>query len=77
MEVHDGKREADLQREIDRLEREIHGMRMGLRDQFAMASLTGYMTSINGWMTPERESAIARNMFSMADAMLTARREGQ
>ncbi|HRH13211.1 MAG TPA: hypothetical protein PK225_02545 [Azonexus sp.] len=74
MEVFDGKRVADLEREIARLERELREMRLGLRDQFAMAALTGVLTGITHVITPEMQESCAAWVYSMAEAMLQERR---
>jgi hypothetical protein len=74
MEVFDGKRVADLERDIARLERELREMRLGLRDQFAMAAMTGILTGFKCPVTPQMQDAIAAGVYSMAEAMLQERR---
>ena len=57
------------------LERENRALRRTLRDEFAMAALTGYLASFNADGDPvEVRSAIARDIWALADALLESRK---
>jgi hypothetical protein len=49
---------------------QVKELRQSLRDQFAMAALTGFITS-----NPEFIDCDARAIYEIADAMLEARKE--
>lgn len=56
------------------LEKELATARKTLRDQFAMAALTGYLASFEPMEEPtEYSSSIAMDAYRLADAMMEAR----
>lgn len=63
-----------LQANARHLERENRSLRRKLRDDFAMAALTGYLSSWAPHEEPcEFSNSIAEDCYKLADAMLKAR----
>jgi hypothetical protein len=57
--------------------REIRGEYKSLRDEFAMAALTGMIASETGTGNYESSDECARRAYAIAQAMLKAREEQQ
>lgn len=64
-----------LECQVRNQERELAAARETLRDQFAMAALTGYLASFEPMDEPsEYASSIAIDCYRLADAMMEARK---
>lgn len=64
-----------LATQVRTLQNELRAARQALRDQFAMAALTGYLASFEPMGEPsEYASSIAKDCYQLADAMMEARK---
>lgn len=67
--------QAFLEAKIFGLENEVCSLKATLRDCFAQAALTGYLSSFEPMEDPsEYSSSIAIDCYRLADAMLEARK---
>lgn len=68
--------EAIYEVQVRGLEKELAASRQTLRDQFAMAALTGHLASFGAMDDPsEYASSIAIDCYHLADAMMEARKK--
>lgn len=64
-----------LQTQNRHLERENRSLRRNLRDEFAMAALTGCLMNCEISAPAEFSQSIANDCYKLADAMLEARQK--